>query len=160
MLVSLAGCTVAVGDGDRVAVAPSTTARPLVTPETVPPLRVTMLFDGHAVEAGLVDGRAARDLAAMLPVTLDLTDTWGQAKSGPLTHPISTANSPRTLKPTAGGIYYWPETATLAVYYDDLCQTVPPPGLIQLGTLVDPTAISQVGRRTTVRMDWAAKNHS
>ena len=58
-------------------------------------------------------------------------------------------------KAPAGGIYYWPDTATLAVYYDDLGQSVPPPGLIRLGT-VDTGVVDEIaeaGGLFTVRID-------
>ena len=66
----------------------------------------------------------------MLPMSLKLNDAWGQAKVGRLPHPIQVECAHRVLRPTRGGIYYWSDSATLAVYYDDLGQTVPPPGLI------------------------------
>ena len=58
-------------------------------------------------------------------------------------------------KPLPGGIYYWPDTGTLAVYYDDLGQSVPPPGLIRLGT-VDTGVVDQIaeaGGLFAVRID-------
>ena len=46
----------------------------------------------------------------------------------------------------------------IAIYYDDLGQTVPQPELICLGTLVtDPAALADTGRKVTVLIDWAAK---
>ena len=100
-----------------------------------PWVRVMLKVDKHVVPATLTDTPAARQLAQMLPLTLELSDAWGQAKSGRLPHPVSVEGVPRTMKPIAGGIYYWPDTAALAFYYDDLGQSVPPPGLVQLGEL-------------------------
>lgn len=121
-------------------------------------LRVALLFGDQAVEATLADAPPARELAAMLPVTVEFSDAWGQAKTGRLPRPLTVSEVSRTMKPTLGGIYYWPDTATVAVYYDDLGQTVPPPGLIRLGALdADPAAIADTGRKVTVLIDWAAK---
>jgi len=139
------------------AVAVATATAPVATSASSG-LRVMLLFGDRAVEASLADARPVRELAAMLPVTVEFSDAWGQAKTGRLPHPLTVGEAPRTMKPAPGGIYYWPETATLAVYYDDLGQTVPPPGLIRVGALdTDPAAIADTGRKVTVRIDWAAK---
>jgi hypothetical protein len=116
---------------------------------------VVLRFDDHTVAATLTDTPAARDFAANLPATLVLRDTWGQAKTGQLPQPIQVAGTDTVTKPLAGGIYYWPDTGTLAVYYDDLGQSVPPPGLIRLGT-VDTGVVDQIadaGGLFTVRID-------
>jgi hypothetical protein len=94
---------------------------------------VVLRFDDQLATATLSDTRAAREFAAMLPLTVELTDRMGQAKTGRLRRPIPAEGAVRTLKPTPGGIYYWSDTAALAVYHDDLGQSVPPPGLIHLG---------------------------
>jgi hypothetical protein len=93
----------------------------------------------------------------MLPLSLELSETWGQAKSGRLPHPVSVEAAPRTLRPAPGGIYYWPDTATLAVYYDDLGQTVPPPGLVLLGLL--DTGVDEIADlgKATVRIDQSTQ---
>ena len=92
----------------------------------------------------------------MLPLSLTLSDGWGQAKSGPLPYPVR-AEAERTLRPVRGGIYYWPETAALAVYYDDLGQSVPPPGLIRLGAVdAGLDEIAGAGRQVTVHIDRVA----
>nr|WP_255512953.1 cyclophilin-like fold protein [Kribbella sp. VKM Ac-2527] len=120
-----------------------------------------LLFDDRAVPATLDDMPATRELAARLPLTMDFRDTWGQAKSARLPGPVPVIGVARTLEPTPGGIYYWPDTATLAVYYDDLGQSVPPPGLVRLGTLDgDPAEIADVGHQVAVRIDWAVKSRS
>jgi Cyclophilin-like family len=44
--------------------------------------------DHQTATAILVDTRAAREFAAMLPLTVELTDRMGQAKSGRLPHSL------------------------------------------------------------------------
>ncbi len=46
--------------------------------------RLTLRFDGHVATAVLDETPAAREFAALLPLTLRLSDPMGQAKSGPL----------------------------------------------------------------------------
>jgi hypothetical protein len=85
----------------------------------------------------------------MLPATLELSDVWGQAKTGRLPHPLPTEDAARVLTPSVVGVYYWPGTQTLAVYYDDLGQSVPPPGLVSLGAVITGLdAIADAGRVT------------
>ena len=120
---------------------------------------VVLRFDGHAVAATLADTPAARDFAANLPASLVLRDAWGQAKTGRLPHPVQVDGTVRVTKPLPGGIYYWPDTGTLAVYYDDLGQSVPPPGLIRLGA-VDTGTVDEIADASglfTVRIDRAAR---
>ena len=141
------------------AVAVATATAPVATSASSG-FRVVLLLGDRVVEASLADVPPAWELGAMLPVTVEFSDAWGQAKTGRLPRLLTVGEAPRTMKPTPGGIYYWPDTATLAVYYDDLGQTVPPPGLIRLGALdTDPAAIADTGRKLTVRIDWAAKTH-
>jgi len=60
----------------------------------------------------------------------------------------------RVSRPAPGGIYYWPDTAALAVYYDDLGQAVPDPGLVRLGVLdTGVDEIAHAGRQVTIRID-------
>lgn len=93
----------------------------------------------------------------MLPVTLELSDAWGQAKRGRLPHPVPVEGAMRILRPRPGGIYYWPGTAALAVYYDDLGQSVPAPGLIRLGVVeTGLDEIAAAGRHVTVRIYCAS----
>jgi hypothetical protein len=55
---------------------------------------------------------------------------------------------------SAGGIYYWPDPATFVVYYNDLGQSVPPPGLIRLGTTgASLVQIADAGGQCTVEID-------
>jgi hypothetical protein len=118
--------------------------------------------DTVAVTAMTLAGTpAAQEFAAMLPLTLELSDAWGQAKAGPLPHPVSVEGVARTLSPVPGGIYYWPDTATLAVYYDDLGQSVPPPGLIQLGVVeAGMDQFAGAGRKVRVQFNPATTSPS
>ena len=133
VLAIAAGCS---GSGMRrhPAVVPASSSSS-ITVSDAPGLPVVLRFDDHAVAATLADTPAARDFAANLPVSLVLRDAWGQAKTGPLPHPVQVEGATRVTTPVPGGIYYWPDTGTLAVYYDDLGQSVPPPGLIRLGAV-------------------------
>ena len=46
---------------------------------------------------------------------------------------VSGAN--RVFDPSVGVIYYWPPSGDIGIFYDDLGQSLPPPGMVRLGTL-------------------------
>lgn len=94
-------------------------------------LRVT---DGLATVT-LDDTPAARAFAAMVPLRVVLDDPMGQAKSGKLASPIDVTGAERVFNPSVGELYYWAPSHTIAIFYDDLGQSVPSPGLIRLGSV-------------------------
>jgi hypothetical protein len=83
----------------------------------------------------LDDTQAARAFAAMLPLRMSLDDPMGQAKSGQLPSRIDVTGAARVFDPKVGELYYWAPSHTIAVFYDDLGQSVPPPGLVRLGVV-------------------------
>jgi hypothetical protein len=118
--------------------------------------RIVVSFDDEVVPATLADTTAGHQFAALLPVTVELRDPMGQAKSGRLPAPIETIGTAPVTDPDAGGIYYAPGAQTLAVFYDDLGQTVPAPGLVRLGAVdSDLASIAAAGNRIRVRVDLA-----
>lgn len=123
--------------------------------------RIVLRFDQAAVPATLADTAAGREFAALLPLTLLLRDPMGQAKSGPLPARIDATGSDRVHDPEAGDIYYVPDSQTLAVFYDDLGQRVPAPGLIRLGAADgDLASIAAAGNRVRVRVDLVDQTSS
>jgi hypothetical protein len=102
----------------------------------------------------LDDTPAARALAAMVPLRVSLDDPMGQAKSGKLPSPIDVTGATRVFDPSVGELYYWAPSHTIAVFYDDLGQTVPPPGLVRLGVVGSGlSAISLAGNSFPVRIE-------
>ena len=58
--------------------------------------------------------------------------------------------------PAVGQIYYSAPSSTFAVFYTDLGQSVPEPGLVRLGAVdTDLDRIADAGNRFTVRIDLA-----
>lgn len=125
---------------------------------------------GHAAPAGRVllrlpnglatvtleDTPAARAFAAMLPLRLTLNDPMGQAKSGQLPLPIHDTGAKPVTSPRVGELYYWAPSHRVAIFYADLGQTVPPPGLVRLGSVDSGLAsISATGNRFPVRIESA-----
>ena len=120
-------------------------------------VRIVLRFGDESAAATLVDTPAAREFAAMLPLELNLHDPMGQAKSGPLPRPLDISGTDPVFDPTVGQIYYSPAASTFAIFYADLGQSIPDPGLVRLGAVdTDLDRIAQAGNRFTVRIDLAS----
>lgn len=120
--------------------------------------RLTLRFDGHVATAILDETPTAREFAALLPLTLTLSDPMGQAKSGPLPRSgsLDVTGAERTFQTSVGQLAYWPPSATVAVVHEDLGQRVPAPGLIRLGVIDSGLSdLAAAGNRVTVRIDVA-----
>ena len=165
LVTAVAGCSLA-----RTADPEQTTGRLSMSAAATPATRATpanadvsnrlvLRFDGHVATAILDDSAAAREFAAMLPLTLDLSDPMGQAKSGslPRFRSLDVTGADRTFEARVGELAYWSPGSTVAVVYDDLGQRVPNPGLVRLGVI--DTGLDEVaaaGNGFTVRIDLAA----
>jgi hypothetical protein len=87
----------------------------------------------------------------MLPVSVDMDDPFGQAKTGPLPRALEVEDATRSRRYAAGDLSYWSPSGKLAIVYDALGQSVPPPGLVRLGTVeVGLNAIASAGNRFTM----------
>lgn len=125
--------------------------------------RLVLRFDGHVATGILDDTAAAREFAAMLPLTLHLSDPMGQAKSGPLpsSRSLDVTGADRTFRTTVGELAFWSPGSMVAVVYDDLGQGVPEPGLVRLGVIDSGLdEIAAAGNGFTVRIDLAAESGS
>lgn len=120
--------------------------------------RVVLRFDDRLATAVLDDTAVAREFAAALPITLQLSDPMGQAKSGrlPFSRSLDVTGADRAFQTIVGELVYWPPSSTVAVIYDDLGHSVPAPGLVRLG-VVDGglDSISTAGDRFEVRIEPA-----
>lgn len=83
----------------------------------------------------LGDGVAARELATALPVTVEMEDRFGQAKTGALASELTTVGADYVRDPVPGHLYYWPPERTIAVFTGDLGPSIPEPGLLDLGVV-------------------------
>ncbi len=154
----LAGCALPQTTGaSRVSDTPAATA---TTSEASTGL--VLRFDGQVATAVLDDTPVARQLVAMLPMTVQLSDPMGQAKSGPLlTRSLEVTGAHRTSRTTLGELVYWAPTSTVAVIYDDLGHRVPEPGLVRLGVIdTGLRDIAAAGNGLTVRIELAAGSGS
>jgi hypothetical protein len=94
----------------------------------------------------------------MLPLTVELSDRMGQAKSGQLPRPLDLTGADRVFDTTVGEITYWSPGDTLVVVYDGLGPTAPDPGLVRLGVITAGLdELGEAGDRTQVRIELAAE---
>ncbi|NGO07997.1 hypothetical protein G5C60_10130 [Streptomyces sp. HC44] len=82
-------------------------------------MNIRLTIDGTAVDATLNDSAAARDFAAQLPLTLNLTDFHQNEKIADLPRRLSTSGAPAGVHPRAGDLAYYAPWGNLAVYYRD-----------------------------------------
>jgi hypothetical protein len=119
-------------------------------------LDIVITLGDEALPATLTDTSTTDQFAQMLPLELALRDPMGQAFSGSLPgDPLRVPDGGLALDPSAGGVYYAPDSHTIALYYDDLGQTVPPPGWALLAEL-SPSGVATLagtGRHVRVSID-------
>jgi hypothetical protein len=80
-------------------------------------IRVTL--DGRPVDATLKDSPAARDLAALLPLTVDLKDFHGTERIGYPPRKLDTSDAPVPTAAKAGDLAYYAPFGNLALVYHD-----------------------------------------
>jgi hypothetical protein len=97
-------------------------------------VRVELIVGDEIATAALSDTPEAREFAATLPVTLNMDDRFGQAKTSQLPHELDVDHATRSRSYTVGDLSYWSPTGKIAIVYDAWGQSVPPPGLVRLGT--------------------------
>lgn len=84
------------------------------------------------IEAMLLDVPAGRDFAALLPLTLTLTDHAATEKISELPRRLPTAGAPEGFEPKAGDIAFYAPWGNLAIFHRGFHHS---PGLVRLGAI-------------------------
>jgi hypothetical protein len=101
--------------------------------------------------AELFDTDTSRDFAALLPLTLTLTDFPDPEKVSDLPRRLSTAEAPPGTDAHAGDIAYYAPWGNLAIFYRDFEYAQ---GLVRLGTIrTGIDALEAVPDETTVTIE-------
>ncbi|MFG2267304.1 cyclophilin-like fold protein [Streptomyces sp. NPDC048720] len=110
-------------------------------------IRVTL--DGRPVEATLNGSPAARDLAELLPLTLDLEDFHDTERIADLPRKLNTDRVPEPAAARTGDIAYYAPWGNLALFY----QVGPAPSadLLILGHL--DVSSDQLGRAKRITIE-------
>ncbi|WP_164000422.1 cyclophilin-like fold protein [Pyxidicoccus caerfyrddinensis] len=95
-------------------------------------MKIRLTAGAKVLTATLLDNATARDFAALLPLTLALTDYASTEKVSDLPKRLSTKGAPSGSTPSAGDIAYYAPWGNLAIFYKDFSHSS---GLIKLGRL-------------------------
>ncbi|WP_322725607.1 cyclophilin-like fold protein [Streptomyces spongiae] len=98
-------------------------------------MKIRLTIDGHQVDATLNDSATARGFAALLPLTLNLSDFHQTERIADLPHRLSTTGAPEAAEAKAGDLAYYAPWGNLALYYRDGGSS--DTGLIVLGHVTD-----------------------
>ncbi|WRZ78789.1 cyclophilin-like fold protein [Streptomyces sp. NBC_01022] len=83
------------------------------------PMDIRVTIDGRPVDANLNDSPAARDLASMLPLTLDLEDFHGIERIADPPRKLTTEGAPEPAAAKVGDIAYFAPWGNLAIFYKE-----------------------------------------
>nr|WP_133889353.1 cyclophilin-like fold protein [Streptomyces sp. BK208] len=83
------------------------------------PMDIHVTIDGRPVDATLNDSPAARDLASLLPLTLDLEDFHDTERIADPPRKLTTEGAPEPAAAKVGDIAYFAPWGNLAIFYKD-----------------------------------------
>ena len=95
-------------------------------------MKICMTINGKVATATLEDTAAARDFAALLPLTLTLKDYASTEKVSDLPKKLSTVGAPDGHDASVGDITYYAPWGNLAIFYRDFDYAK---GLVKIGTI-------------------------
>ncbi|CAM5721643.1 MULTISPECIES: cyclophilin-like fold protein [Streptomyces] len=93
-------------------------------------MKIRLTTDTDSFDATLNNSAAARDFAALLPLTLTLTDYAGTEKVSDLPQKLSTTGAPSGTAAQAGDLAYYAPWGNLAIFHKDFRHSE---GLVKLG---------------------------
>src|SRR4051812_32891808 len=100
-------------------------------------MRIKLTINGIELTGTLDEGPAARDLATLLPLTVELTDFNGRERVADLPQPLDLDGEPAGTSAGPGDIAHYAPWGNLALFYGDQPHAA---GLVLLGHLDDPAA--------------------
>jgi hypothetical protein len=94
--------------------------------------RIRIRMGDQTVTATLNSSEAARDLVAMLPLSIRMRDHLRREKTGPIPGPLSerTEGNPNY---QSGDLGYWRPGGNFVIFYRQDGLTIPSPGIVILG---------------------------
>jgi hypothetical protein len=134
--------------------APSRSASGTTSREESSAMSIRLTANGQTFTGNLEDSAAARDLVAMLPLSLEFEDLAGEEKWARLPHPLDVTGQPDGTAGEAGGIYHYQPWQNLALFYRPHGFA---DGLVRLGRL-DEDAVAFLGaapHRITITIETA-----
>lgn len=95
-------------------------------------MKISIAVGDERFSATIFDSAAGRDLIALLPLTIDMTDHGSVEKTGPLPSPLSTAGQPDGADPDVGDVGYYAPGNDFVLYYGDQSYY---PGIVIIGRM-------------------------
>jgi hypothetical protein len=156
MLIAGGATTGNINAAVRDATTTSPAAGALPTPPRTGELRIAIRVGEEISTGTLAETTAARTFAAMLPVTIAARDLFGQAMAGKVPRTLAIGDAAGASQYSIGDVGYWSPSGDLAIFYADDGQSLPPPGLVSLGTVDGGlSAIADAGNRATMTIELA-----
>lgn len=115
-------------------------------------IKIRLVFKNTTLTATLNDSAAAHDFAAMLPLTLTLTDYAQTEKISDLPGKLSTTDAPEGSNPVAGSIAYYAPWGNLAIFHRDFRYS---PSLVILGQIDGDIRVLQTHGEITTTIEVA-----
>jgi hypothetical protein len=103
--------------------------------DTAGVVRIQLRIGDDIATATLKGTPPARELAAMLPMTIRMHELLNQEKAGELPRDITVGRAQRESTYEVGGIGYWAPGNDIAIIYAGGGRPIPQPGLVRLGTV-------------------------
>jgi hypothetical protein len=100
-------------------------------------MRIQITIGDQHFQATLDDSAATRDLAAQLPLTVEMSDHGAVEKTGPLPFSLSLDGQPAGADPDVGDVGYYAPGNDLVLYYGDQSYY---DGIVVLGRMHDDAA--------------------
>lgn len=113
-------------------------------------MNLRLTIDGHQLDATLNDSAAARDLAELLPLTLDMEDFHRTERIAYPPRKLDTTSAPVASNPKAGDLAYYAPWGNLAFFHRDGDHS---PSLVILGRLTDPGDIDRLAGAQRIRIE-------
>lgn len=111
-------------------------------------MNIRLTIEGHRVDATLNDSATARDFAALLPLTLNLSDFHETEKIADLPRRLSTFGAPDAAEAKPGDLAYYAPWGNLALFYRGSGSS--DAGLIILGSVHGDTERLATATKVTI----------
>lgn len=114
-------------------------------------IRIKITNGDRVLYGELDDTLAARDLASMLPITIDVEQYANTERIGYLSRKLSTDGEPAGIDPSVGDITYYAPWGNLALFYADFGYSS---GLVKLGQITEGLSeLKNLDGSTTFALD-------
>ncbi|MFF3931759.1 cyclophilin-like fold protein [Streptomyces hirsutus] len=128
----------------------TTSTQPATPSDRSSVVRIQLTLDGHPARATLNESPAARDFAALLPLSLDLEDFHRTERVADLPRKLDTSGAPDAPTPRPGDLAHYAPWRNLALFYRDGEAS---PGLVILGHLDDRRDIDRLATADRVTIE-------